>query len=211
MGSLSKSNIYDAGSRPDPKKPRAVSYKGERRAEKWPSGIAERFVDLQGNVITRQLISPGLAATADAVNRERTRLHMAKNADGTVQGILEHGKCPLRHGLRHLTPLLEDEFSELPADLQRPCSSDPVTVSKGTRGAREYHDGCPHIEWLISARRKREADRLAAKSARTEGVLDIERKKLAAIEAQAKAASETNAKIVEALTNRQPPKKAPTE
>lgn len=211
MGSLSKSNIYDAGSRPDPKKPRQVTYKGERRAEKWPSGVSERFVDLQGNVITRQLISPGLAATADAVNRERTRLHMAKNSDGTVQGFLEHGKCPIRHGFRHLTPLLEEEFAELPADLQRPCAHDPATVSKGARGVREYHDGCAHIEWLITSRRKREADRLAAKSARLEGVLDIERKKLAAIEAQAAAAAETNAKIVEALSSRPNSKKDQTE
>ena len=49
MGSLSKSHIHDCGKR-DPKLPRTVIVNGERRSERYPSGVTERYVSLQGNV-----------------------------------------------------------------------------------------------------------------------------------------------------------------
>src|SRR5688572_28103122 len=117
MGSLSKSNIYDAGKRPAPEKPRAVIFEGERRSEKWPQGTFERFVDLQGNVVNEQLCSPGVISSPDVIGRKRHALHFAKNTDGSVVGYVEHSKCPLRHGINMLNPGLENEFAEMPAEL----------------------------------------------------------------------------------------------
>lgn len=207
MASISKSFGYNVGKGGDPTKPRPITYKGERRSEKWPRGVTERFVDLQGNVVTQQLIGPGLPATTDAINSARTILHDAKNEGGTVQGFVEHGKCPLRHGIRHLSPLLEDEFAAMPAELQRPCAEDPSTA-RAVRDGRgklkhiEYAEACPHVEWLIQSRREREAERLAARRVRQEGVLEIEKKKLAAIEAQAEEQRVTNARLLEAVQGR---------
>lgn len=209
--SLSKSAIYDAGSRPDPKKPRQVFANGERRSEKWPSGSVERFVDLQGNVVQIQMHSPGVAKTADTIVRKRNQLHAAKNGDGTVQGFIEHGKCPLRHGLNLLTPLIEDEFTAMPSELMRPCQSDPQTARRTAKGI-EYLEPCPHIKWLIENRIAKEADRRASRSNRQETLRDIELKKLAAAEATAAEARKTNDRIVELLASKPAQtKKAPTE
>ncbi len=194
--SLSKSSIYDAGSRPDPKKPRTVHVKGERRAEKWPSGTVERFVSLQGNVVQIQMNSPGVAKTADAIARKRNQLHAAKNGDGSVQAFIEYQRCPLRHGLNLITPLVEEEFSEMPDELRRPCGSDPVTAKRTAKGI-EYLDPCPHIQWLITRRMDKEAVRRAARSNRQESMRDIELKKLAVAEAQAAATLKTQEKLIE--------------
>lgn len=216
MGSISKSYGYDVGKGGDPAKPRTSTYKGERRPEKVPRGVVERFVDLQGNVMPQQLVSPGVPPTQEAIARARAILHAAKNSDGTIQGHVEHGKCPLRHGTRHRNVLLEDEFAAMPADLQRPCESDPV-VARATRGPGgqrviDYGDGCPHIEWLIASRRAKETARLASRMASRESAMDIERKKLAAAQAQVDEQRKTNEKLVEVLSrNNDRSRKAPTD
>lgn len=156
MASLSKGYAFNAGKR-DPLKSRAVTYKGERRAEKWPSGRVDRFVDLHGNVVFRQLVAPGVPPTEERINAARNRAH----ADSTIihgdliQGFIEHGKCPLKHGVRYLTPALEAEFSAMPESLQRPCSDEKPTATRGAKGSIELHDGCCHIDWLIKSRRDR--------------------------------------------------------
>jgi hypothetical protein len=212
MGSLSKSNIYDAGKRPAPEKPRAVMFNGERRSEKWPSGTFERFVDLQGNVVSEQLCSPGVVSSPDTINRKRHQLHTAKSADGTVQGYVEHSKCPLRHGINMLTPSLEQEFAEMPMEIKAPCKSDPVIATRAGKSAPiEYKTGCPHIEWLIASRREREALRRAQRASKAESIIEIEKKKLEAIERQADAAVKANEKLVAFAESNQRGRKAPTE
>jgi hypothetical protein len=210
MASISKSYGYDVGKGGDPTKPRRATYKGEKRNEKVPRGHAERFVDLQGTVVVCQLVSPGVPATQEAVQRARTQLHAAKNNDGTVQGFVEHGKCPLRHGVRHRNEIIEAEFAALPEDLQRPCATDPAgsTRERAAGGGIivNHGDGCPHVEWLIVARREKESERTASRRARGDGVIEIERKKLALMEKQAAEAQKTNERLVEALASRQPRK-----
>jgi hypothetical protein len=208
MGSISKSVAYNVGKSGDPAVPRRVTYKGSRRGEKIPRGVVERFVDLQGNVVTCSLVGPGIPATPDAIARERANLHARKNGDGTVIGYVEHGKCPLRHGTRHRNPVLEDEFTKMPAELQKPCDGDPAgsTRQRDAAGTVVVHgDACPHIEWLISERR---ATALARQRNRGISALELEQRKVELLEAQTKAAQETQAKLVEALTTRQPRKAA---
>lgn len=198
MGSISKSYGYDVGRGGDPAKPQRVVYKGERterRGQKAPRGIVERFVDLQGNVVSEQLVGPGVPATPDAVARARTILHAKKNSHGTAHGFIEHGKCPLRHGANLRNKATEEEFAQIFAanpELARPCPSDPTPPRRVRDGAGniELHcdDGCPHIEALIKLRRENHA-RLS-KRQHAESALDIERKKLAQME-------ETNKKLLE--------------
>ncbi len=164
MASFSRSAVHNAGKR-DPKVPRTVFYKGERRSERWPSGVIERFVDLQGDVVTVQMVPPGIPATEELIARQRSSLHGKRNGDRSVQGFVEHDKCPLRHGARHRSPMLEEEFTALPDDLQRPCTSDP-TVATRTRKGLEYGDACPHILWLMESRRAAEAIRRDSRRAR---------------------------------------------
>jgi hypothetical protein len=210
MGSLSKGYAYDAGKR-DPKVPRTVYVKGERRSEKYPSGVMDRFVNLQGNVVQCQLLSPGLARSPDAIARARSQLHQAKNADGSVKGFVEHDRCPLRHAANLRSTTAEEEFAAMPAELHRPCNEDPTVVTKGKKG-REYHDPCPHIQWLIESRRTREAERRSARSGRTENVLEMERRKLEIAEqslAEQRRANERMAQAVEQATARPPRKVTP--
>jgi hypothetical protein len=203
MASISKSYGYDVGRSGDPTKPRRVTYKGERRGEKVPRGVAERFVDLQGNVVVAQLVGPGIPPTQEAISRARADLHARKNNDGTIQGFVEHGKCPLRHGTRHRNELIEDEFAAMPEALQKPCGADPEgsTATKGAGGVRtiNHGDGCPHIEWLITERVRKEAERTASRRANRESPMDLERRKLAAMQQQADEARKTNEKLVEVL------------
>lgn len=140
-------------------------YKGDRRSERWPSGAVERFVDLQGNVVMVQLVPPGIPATDEAKARKRTSLHSRQNGDRSIQGFIEHDKCPLRHGARHRTPMIEEEFASLPADLQRPCAEDPQVARRTAKGI-EYGDACPHILWLMESRRAAEGIRRDSRRAR---------------------------------------------
>ena len=200
MASFSASKIFNAGQR-DPKVPRTVTFKGERRAERYPSGVVERVVDQAGNVMQRQLVPPGVQSSQDVVNAARNRMHLEKNPDGTVQGSLEHGKCPIKHGFRYLTPLLEDEFAAMPVELQRPCATDPETASakrgqNGRPGSREYHEGCPHIEWLIAARKEREASRRASRRSNTP---DLAAQQLEVAKQQAEETRQVNQKLVSVM------------
>lgn len=211
MASLSKGYAYDAGKR-DPKVPRTVFVNGERRAEKFPSGIVERFVSLQGNVVQCQLLSPGLARSPDMIAKARAQLHRAKNADGSVHGFVEHDKCPLRHAAHLRSPEAEEEFAEMPMDLKRPCPEDPTIVTRGKKG-RVYSDPCPHIQWLIQSRREREEARRAARSSRGESVMDMERKRVALAEQQLEETRKANERIAAAVESVTAPKprKAPSE
>lgn len=204
MGSISKSYGYDVGKGGDPSKPTPTTYKGERRGGKAPRGRVERFVDLQGNVVTIQLVGPGIPVTQEAIGRARASHHAAKNNDGTLQGFVEHGKCPIRHGVRHRNELIEAEFAEMPGDLQSACSADPPpsTITTGPGGQRivNHGDGCKHIEWLIQSRRAREAARLQSRMASRETALDIEKKRLELAKVQAEEQRKTNEKLVEALS-----------
>lgn len=197
---------YDVGKFGDPSKPRRVTYSNERRSEKVPRGVAERFVDLQGNVVTCQLVGPGIPKTNDAVARGRTELHTRKNADGTVVGYVEHNKCPLRHGVQFRNKVIEEEFAGLPENLKRPCEQDP-NPSQSMRDAAgviiKHGDACPHVEWIIAARRKKESDRIASRLATRESVLDIERKKLAAAERAAEEQRKTNERMLELMSAKQ--------
>lgn len=207
MGSLSKSLAHDAGKRPKPETPRVVVYNGERRSEKYVSGTADRFVDLQGNVVEVVLVPPGTPKTPAGVELRRQQLHNMRNADGTVRGFIEHGKCPLRHGLTAQIPALAAEFDEIfavtPGLSKSACSSDPKTVSVDARGIRTYADGCPHVEALIAHRSSTEAMRRKSRSSRGDSVLDIERKKLAAAEEQNKQI----VKLLERVVDSKPAKK----
>lgn len=179
MGSLSKSIAHDAGKRLNPEKPRTVVYAGERRSEKWVSGVSDRFVDLQGNVTDIQLVPPGAPSKhAAVVEAKRQQLHKQRNADGTVVGFVEHGRCPVRHGLLAQIPALAAEFEEAGINLS-PCAGDPKTFTVDARGIRTYANGCAHVEALIKSRRAVAAERAAARSSRQESLVDIERKKLA--------------------------------
>ena len=215
MGSLSKSHIHDAGKR-DPKLPRTVIVNGERRSERYPSGVTERFVSLQGNVVTCMLLPAGVPKSPDLITRARLELHTAKNADRSVQGFVEHDRCPLRHGAHLRTPLMEDEFSAMPEELKRPCTSDPETSRIVKRGANrniEYLDPCPHVQWLIQSRRTREQARRDARSARQVSVIEMERQKLELAKQQVEETRKANERMVAVVegaasrTNR----KAPTE
>ncbi len=196
MASMSKGYAFNAGKR-DPLKSRVISYKGTRRAEKWPSGKIERFVDLQGNVVTRQLVAPGIPPTEDRINAARAHAHLEKNADGSVQGSIEHGRCPLKHGVRFLTPTIEAEFSELPDELQRPCSEESPTVTRGKAGVLDNHDGCPHIEWLIKSRRARQAALLATKRTIRP---DFQEEQLSLAKQQVEETRKANEAMVQAVT-----------
>lgn len=210
MGSMSKGYAYDVGKR-DPKIPRTVYVKGERRSEKFPSGVVERFVNLQGHVTQNQLISPGLPRSQDAINQAKAKLHRAKNSDRSIQGFVEHDRCPLRHAAHLRSPLAEEEFAAMPEELKRPCSADPEVVTRGAKG-RIYNDPCPHIQWLIESRTEREAERRAARSSRGDSVLDMERRKLELAEAQLAESRKANDRMAAAVESvAKPARKAPTE
>ncbi len=164
MASFSKQSHHNAGKR-DPKVPRTVFYKGARRSERWPSGAIERFVDLQGNVVMVQLVPPGVPVTDEAKARARSSLHNRQNGDRSIQGFVEHDKCPLRHGARHRTAMLEEEFASLPEALQRPCVEDPQVAKRTSKGI-EYGDACPHTLWLMESRRASEDVRRESRRAR---------------------------------------------
>lgn len=207
MGSLSKSLAHDAGKRPKPETPRTVFYKGERRAEKYPSGITDRFVDLQGNVVDMQLIPPGAPTKKKEVaDIRRSQLHNMRNSDGTVRGFIEHSKCPVSHGLLKQIPGLADEFAEAGISTE-PCASDPRTVTVDARGIRHYADACPHVEALIAHRRRVAGERALARSGRQESVLDIEKKKLKVAEEQ----NQQIVKLLERVVDSKPSKKGAIE
>lgn len=220
MGSLSKSNIYDAGKR-KPDVPRIVYRKmedgtTERRSERWPSGVAERFVNLAGSQVTCQLLPAGVPKSPDGIGRARSELHRKVNGDKTVEGFVEYDKCPLRHGAHLRSARAEDEFAMMPDALKKPCSHDPETVRVIQRGQTrhlEYSDPCPHIKWLMESRQQRAIERSNARSARQIPQSEIEAQKLAIAQATLDEQRKTNERMaaaVEQVAGRQG-RKAPTE
>ncbi len=191
MASISRQSIHNASKR-DPKVPRTVFYKGDRRSERWPSGAVERFVDLQGNVVMVQLVPPGIPATDDAKARTRTALHSRQNGDRSIQGFVEHDKCPLKHGARYRNPMIEEEFAAMPEHLQRPCGDDPQ-VAKRTKKGLEYSDGCPHVLWLMESRRMTEDVRRESRRARN---VDHAAEQLSVAKAQAEHTRSVNEKLL---------------
>jgi len=218
MASLSKSHVYNAGKhKPDVPK---IAYQrmpdgtSERRAERKPMGVTDRFVNLCGSDVTCQLLPAGVPRTNDAIGRARMVLHEAVNSDKTVRGFVEFCKCPLRHGAHLRSPLAEEEFAMLPDDLKRPCASDPEISRVIKRGAGrfvEYGDPCPHIQWLMKSRQERALARRNDRSARAVPQSEIESQKLAIAREQLAEAKKTNEKMLDVVTQataRQPRKTA---
>lgn len=207
MGSLSKSHVYNAGkSKPEVAK---IAYQkmpdgtSERRAERKPMGVTDRFVNLNGSDVTCQLLPAGVSRTNDAIGRARMTLHEAVNSDKTVRGFVEFDKCPLRHGAHLRSPLAEDEFSAMPDNLKRPCTDDPVTkrvIQRGQNKFIEYGDPCPHIQWLMKSRQERALQRRNDRSARSVPQSEIENQKLELAREQLAEAKKTNEKMLEAVT-----------
>ena len=213
--SMSKSIVNNAGAR-DPKIPRSITHKGERRSERYPSGLVERFVDLQGSVIQKQLVAPGIARTPDAIARSRTVMHNKANHDKSVRGFVEHDKCPIRHGVRHRNTTIEEEFAGMPTDLQAPCNSDPKVAERTAKGL-VYHEGCPHIQWLMASRAAAER---ARRESRRATHIDFQAEQLSLAKEQAadsRRVADKLTAVVERLDARPladkpaAPRKAPTE
>lgn len=215
---ISTSSIHNAGKR-DPKVPRTVYRKNadgtsERRSERYPSGVVERFVNLQGSEVTCQLLPGGVAKNPDAIGKARMQLQRAVNGDKTVEGFVEFEKCPLRHGVHLRSARAEDEFAMMPDEIKRPCAHDPDTkqvIQKGHTKHLQYSDPCPHILWLMKSRQEREAERRNARSARQVSSADMERQKLEIAQQQLveqRKANERMAAAVEGLSGRQPKNKA---
>ena len=196
MGRLDKSYAHNAGAR-DPAKPRITYYKGERRSQIWPSGTVERFVNLQGTVVQVPLVAPGVPATPEAIGAARAKLHRMKTVDGEIQGYIEHNRCPLRHGTRELSETLRDEFAKMPANLQSPCSEDPITFKRTKKGI-EYFDSCPHVEWVIKSRKARHTALSQARHKRQKTVLQMEQEKVDLLRQQ----SEAQTKILERVAEK---------
>lgn len=224
MGKLSQSYAHNAGAR-QPDKPRIVTYKGKRkdregnapgekgvkRKHLYPSGKVERFVNLQGTVVEIPLVPSGVPPTAEAVASARAKLHKLKSHDGEVEGFIEHGKCPLKNGIRDLTPSIEREFDEILAEgnvSKSACAEHPVTWQKTDKGI-VYFDGCPHIEALITHRRAKHTERTNARRFKQKTVLQMEQEKVNLLKVQADKTAQILERVAESVAK--PAKKATTE
>lgn len=221
MGKLSQSYAHNAGAR-QPDKPRIVTYKGKRKNRKgdapgpdgvrrkhlYPSGKVERFVNLQGTVVEIPLVPSGVPPTNEAVASARAKLHRMRSHDGDVEGFIEHGRCPLRHGTRELSDRIREEFSTMPNELQAPCKEDPTTWRKGPKGI-EYFDSCPHVEWLITERRAKHTERTNARRFKQKSTLQMEQEKVDLLKAQNEATAKILERVADAVTK--PKAKAPSE
>lgn len=121
----------------------------EERIDRRPQGKVERFVDPAGNIVSLQLYGHGDSKRNETMVRERAQFH--------AKGFVEHSKCPLKHGTRHANPATGREFAKMPASLEGECKHDPKVMSRKD-GDLYAEKGCPHIEWLIDFRVKKEAD-----------------------------------------------------
>jgi hypothetical protein len=194
MGNISKSYGHDA-SKHKPK-PRVILVDGERRQAKVPLGVVESWVDPQGNVMDGlQLRKMGDVPDQGIVDRKR--------AEFRRKGWVEHHQCPLTNGAMRSDKVAAD-LEKRPDELSAACKRDPQTRVK-TAGGVEWRCGCPHIEWLVDFRRKKEADRLALK--RKAPVATV-----AEVQAQIlEETRQTNAALVEAVKAINKPKKGAVE
>jgi hypothetical protein len=127
--------------------PVAIFHDGEQRLDRRPFGRIERFVDPVGNVITVQMAAAGDPHATETANRKRLQMY--------AEGWVEHTRCPFKHGTRAKVTGLEKEFRKA-AHLGGECDSDPAPM-KVIDGEKHANKACDHIEWLITARREREA------------------------------------------------------
>jgi hypothetical protein len=120
----------------------------EERIDRRPQGKVERFVDLVGNVVSLQLASDG-----DPYRKQtEDKMRMAFRR----KGFIEHAKCPVRHGTHLMAGPVMKDFSAMPDALKaEQCAGDPRTLKKV---GFDLHatEACPHIEWLIDYRVKKE-------------------------------------------------------
>lgn len=116
----------------------------EERIDRRPMGKVERFVDLDGNVLSQQMFADGDAKRAETEQRKRADLHR--------KGMVEHAKCPIRTGTRHSSEKTARHFAKMPAHLAGECK-DEIRVMKKLDGVLYAGTGCPHIEWLIGYRK----------------------------------------------------------
>jgi hypothetical protein len=189
VANLSRANVHDV-LRNKPRDRTVIRTEGgktERRVIKRPEARdARQFVDLQGNVVWLKLLALG---TNHGVDHIDTMLSKHKR-----EGFVEHAKCPLRHAYPAFDARFEEEFSELPPELQKPCKADPkVHQKQGTRTIAT--DACPHVEWLIKLRFGREAEARELRATKIETTASIEKQKLEVAEKQLEATNKLLAHI----------------
>lgn len=189
MANLSRANVHDV-LRNKPRErtvTRTEGGKTERRIIKRPEARdARQFIDLQGNVVWLKLLALG---TNHGVDHIDTMLSKHKR-----EGFVEHAKCPLRHAYPAFDERFEEEFSELPPELQKPCKADPKVHQK--QGKRTIAtDACPHVEWLIKLRFDREAEARELRATKIETTASIEKQKLEVAEKQLEATNQLLAHI----------------
>lgn len=178
--------------------PVSIVHDGEQRLDRRPYGKIERFIDPVGNVITVQLAAAGDPHAVEAANRRRLQLY--------AEGWVEHTKCPIKHGARARVTGLDREFAKMPASVGGECVSDPVPM-KVVDGEKHAQKACDHIEWLISARRAKEA---AQNKKRNAARIKEEELKAEAAALQAAQLEMVKEQIEERKTRKRE-KKAPTE
>lgn len=121
----------------------------EERIDRRPLGRVERFVDPDGGVVSLQLYSDGDPQRHASEIRRRAELHR--------KGFVEYAKCPIKHGTRNSSPIATKDFAKLPQSLATECRHDPKVMERRD-GDLYAGRSCPHIEWLVSERRKKAAD-----------------------------------------------------
>lgn len=153
MANFGRRPITDAGK---PKPTVTYYYDGEERLDRRPLGRVERFVDAVGNVVSLQLAGDG--DPVRQMTADKMRLQYRRD------GFVEHAKCPLRHGTHLMAGPIAKDFSSMPASLGEPCAADSRTM---VRRGHELHatKACPHIEWLIEARRAKELEQAKKRNA----------------------------------------------
>lgn len=156
MSNWGRRPITDAGKAKTSPPNITYFFDGEERLDRRPLGKVERFVDPQGNVMSLQVYGDGDPQRQVTADRQR----MLYRRDGFV----EHAKCPLRHGIHLMAGQTSKDFTALPASLHTACDADPRTMTK-ERGELHATKACPHIEWLIEARREKESKQATKRNA----------------------------------------------
>jgi hypothetical protein len=179
VGDISKSVIFDAAKN----RPRQWTTKVgvERRTEKAPNGLVERWVDGQGNVVFAQLLQPA------ALRRDPSHVDSVK-AKLQRKGWIPHGRCPITTGA-----LLITDFPD--GELRSVC--DPSSYGSNRP--------CKHVLHVIEERQATQA----AKMKQLEDQFFAEKRAREAVEAKKLEATERLnerlAQVVEAaMTNQQP-------
>jgi hypothetical protein len=130
---ISKSVIFDAAKQ----KPRqwVIKVGTERRVEKAPNGMVERWVDGQGNVVFAQLLQPAsLRRDPTIVDAERSKL--------LRKGWIPHARCPVRLGYF--------EPHDFPETMRDACAT-------GTYGA---NNPCCHVTYVIGTRQAEQSAKM---------------------------------------------------